>query len=203
VLRSRLFGAIKISLTVGVFAVPSIFSQTRNKTIEWPKVSVFNAGTKTGPHTHVTDRIDEIEIEAIMVEGHSVTIGEPFSAGDDWLKSMAFRVRNISGKQVKSVQITLVLPEMTFESPDIPFIDESAGVGNPKFISPGAEVELTVPSAGLYPCLVSRITERGSLARISRAEIHIIYVTSAEGTVWSSRCLKTVDPRNACPRAAP
>jgi hypothetical protein len=190
-----------IALVVSVFGNSSVFAQGQKKTIEWTQHSVFNAKALTEPDTHMTDQIDEIEIEAVTAEGQTVTIGEPFFAGD-WLKNIVFRVRNISDKQIKNIQITLVLPEMTSGSPQIPFLNKTLA-GTSLLMAPGSEVDLRVPAIKLYPWVVSKITEQGSLGRISRAQIYMVYLALSDGTVWSSGCMKTADLRNACPRPSP
>ena len=202
--RNRLLTArIAITFVFVSLALLPVFSQGQNKTIEWPKKSLYNTRPKAAPDAHITDRIDDVEIEGIVVESRLVKIGEPFVASDDWIKNIGFRVKNISGKQLTAVQISLVLPEMSEGSPQVPFCYGCASIEKQKGIVPGEEVELTMPAGGLYPWLKSRITEKGGLSRISKAQIHIVFVTLLDGTVWSSGCVKTADPKNACPRSSP
>jgi hypothetical protein len=187
-------------LMVILFASLPAFAQRQSKLIEWPKVSVYNSKTRTTTDNHIVDRIDEIEIQAILVEGQTIIIGERFSATDDWLKNISFRVKNVSGKQIKQIQITLVLPEI-FRSPQIQYVFRSE---KPSFIESGTEVQLTMPGGGLYPWVKSRIEEEQStLARVNRAQILVSYVTMADETLLSSDCVKTSDLRNACPYRTP
>ena len=149
----------------------------------------------------IKNRIDEIEIERIVVEGQQVQMGAPFPASDDWLGNIGFHIRNISDKQLAKIQITLVLPEISPGSPQIPFCYGCDPIEKQKGIKPGEEVQLTIP-IGLYPWVKSTIAEKG-VSRISKAEFLAVYLTLADGTVSASGCVKTADPKNACPSPSP
>ena len=187
-------------IIISTFAVVPVFSQTQTRTIEWQNKNPYTNYSKSGTDTHIKARIDEIELEGIVVEGRPINIGEAFPASDDWLKNISFRVRNISGKQLRKIQITLVLPEIKEGSPQIPFI---AHVDKEKGLAPGEEVELTIPVGGLYSWVKDRIAEKGSLSRITKADILAVFVSLPDGTVWSSGCVKTADTKNSCPSPSP
>lgn len=201
--RNRVFqSAITRLLIISTFAILPAFSQAQTRMIEWPKTSPYSSKARAAPDAHVKNRIDEIEIEGIVVEGLQIQVGEPFSASDDWLKNIGFRVRNISDKQVARIQITLVLPEIRSGSPQIPFCYGCDPSEKQKGIKPGEEVQLTMPGGGMYPWVKSTIAEKGIL-RISKAEFLAVFLTLADGTVWASGCAKTADPKNACPSPSP
>ncbi len=145
-------------------------------------------------------QIDAAEIEDIAVDGKSITVGQPFAAGDDWLKTFTVRVRDISGQRLVSAQVTLVLPEMGVGSPDIVFCYGCAAVEKEKGFMPGEVVELKMPGGGFYDWVRSRIAGKGSVSRITKTEIHHMYVTPPTGPKWFSGCVKTTNPGNACPR---
>src|SRR2546423_10825676 len=144
-LTSRIVRLLAILLLAGA----PVASQIKNRIIEWPEKSTFNSRTNTTPDNHVIDRIDEIEIESIVVEGQSVTIGEPFAAGDDWLREISFRVKNVSNRSIKHIQITLILPEIK-HGPDIPYLCLACGRKAENPLLPGLETDLTLPGGGLY-----------------------------------------------------
>jgi hypothetical protein len=175
-------------------------AQSQQKSIEWSSTPLSSHGVKATPGTHAFDQIDGIEIEDITANGQSLIIGQPFSAGDDWLGSLAFRVKNVSGQRLVMIQLDLVLPEMT-HTIDIPFV-----YGNPtekeKGVLPGEEVELRVPER-IYAWAKDRIVETGSLSRISRAQIRQMLVVLPNDTRWFSGCVKTTNAKNACPVATP
>ena len=194
--RSFLIGLIVLATLIA----PSVLAQSQQKSIEWSSTPLSSHGVKTTPDTRAFDQLDGIEIEDITANGQSIIIGEPFSAGDDWLGSLAFRVKNVSGQRLVAIQLDLVLPEMT-PTIDIPLI-----YGNPtekeKGILPGEEVELKTPG-GIYAWAKGRITETGSLSRISRAQIREMLVSLPNDTRWYSGCIKTANPKNACKVATP
>ena len=189
---------VKLVVLASLLASPTM-AQSQLKSIEWSSTPLSSHGVKATPGTHAFDQIDGIEIEDITANGQSIIIGQPFSAGDDWLNDITFRVKNASGQRLAMIQLDLVLPEMT-HSVDIPFV-----YGKPtekeKAILPGEEVELRVPG-GIYAWAKARILETGSLSRISRAQIRQMLVVLPNDTKWFSGCVKTTNPKNACPVAA-
>jgi hypothetical protein len=194
--RSFLIGLIVLATLIA----PSVLAQSQQKSIEWSSTPLSSHGVKATPGTHAFDQLDGIEIEDITVNGQSIIIGQPFSAGDDWLGGIAFKVKNVSGQWLAAIQLDLVLPEMN-HTVGIPFV-----YGKPtdkdKGILPGAEVELRVP-AGIYTWAKDRITETGSLSRISRAQIREMLVSLPNDTRWFSGCVKTTNPKNSCHVASP
>src|SRR5439155_18578974 len=85
-------------LTVTLLVWLPVFPQDQRKVIEWPTRSVYNSRTNTTPDNHIVDRIDDVEIEAITVEGQPINFGEQFNASDEWLKNISFRIKNVSAK---------------------------------------------------------------------------------------------------------
>jgi hypothetical protein len=119
-------------------------------------------------------------------------------AGDDWLKTITVRVKNVSGERLVRVQLTVVLPEMGSIARHSALL-RLCGSGKREGLLPGDVVELKMLGGGFYDWVKSRITESGSLSRISKVEIHHMYVTLPAGPVWFSGCVKTANPKNACP----
>jgi hypothetical protein len=54
---------------------------------------------------------DVLLVTGIEVAGHTVTPGQPFTAGDDWLRGLTVRFRNISAKPITYVQLGFSFPE--------------------------------------------------------------------------------------------
>ena len=90
-------------VTLMLAACASVLPQSQSRVIEWPKVSTFNSKTFTTPDNHYVDRIDEVEIESVNVEGPTVTFGSTFPASDEWLKNLSFKVKNVSTRKIKQV----------------------------------------------------------------------------------------------------
>ncbi len=201
--ENRLFSqAIVTVLGLLVFAATTDYSQTQNKVIVWSKSPIGSHNETTPPDVKLFPQIDGVEIEEIAVGGKSRIVGEGFAADDDWLKTITVRVKNISSQRLISVQITLVLPEMG-QSPDIPLCYGCAAAEKEKGIVPGESVELKMLGGGFYDWLRSRIAENGAVSRITKAEIHHVYVTLPAGPTWFSGCIKTANLKNACPHNTP
>jgi hypothetical protein len=187
-----------VTLIVLAAGITPAYSQSP-RTIEWPKDSMRNSRGRSGsPDLRLVDRIEQIEIETIKVEGQSITIGEPFAASDEWLQNTSFRVKNISGQELKFVQITLVLPEITEGSPQLPFVCNECRVDGKQIpITPGSEIELRIPST-IYEWAKGIIAQKSKLANITRAKILAVSVKTSDDLNWSSDCVKTRDGKSAC-----
>jgi hypothetical protein len=189
--------------TVFLVSAPA-FAQLQRQ-IEWPEKSKFNSKTDTTPDNHIIDRINEIEIEAILVNGREIIVGEPFSADTDWLKAISFRVKNVSDKPIRRIQITLVLPEIPEIKgrPQIHYLCLSCKGDGRDPLAPGAETELRMPEGGLYAWVKDRVNETTDFTQITRARIYSAWVTMDDGLVLWSDCIKTSNVRNACPYRTP
>jgi hypothetical protein len=139
-----------------------------------------------------------VEIVDLAV-GKPITIGEAFSADDDWLQSVVIRVRNISGQQLAAIQVTLVLPQLGPGSPDVVYCYGCAAEQKAKGIAAGEVVELKMIGGGFYDFVKMRAAEKGGIAQINKARIWIMNVSLPDKTRWVSGCIKTVDAKNACP----
>src|SRR3982751_2474450 len=53
-----------------------------------------------------------LEIVDIQVDGKTIKIGQPFTASEDWLNSLTFRVRNVSGKTIIILGFGVAFPEI-------------------------------------------------------------------------------------------
>src|SRR5712692_3961803 len=93
----------------------ALAAQESAKTLEWADHANIKTGMVDLPWSR---RIDEIELEDILIDGRSILIGQPF-IGD--IRSLVFRVKNISEGPVGFIQITVTLPEIK-HSPQIPFV---------------------------------------------------------------------------------
>jgi len=55
--------------------------------------------------SHDEDEEVPLELVGLEVAGMPVVLGQPFAAGDDWLKETTLRVRNISGKPIAAFSV--------------------------------------------------------------------------------------------------
>ena len=106
-----------------------MFSQTKNRTLQWAEIPISNRNTVGSPGTQVLAQIEVLEIKDISVAGKSITIGEPFAADDNWLTNLTFRVKNISDQSFTSIQIDMILPEIMPGGPLVSLCYGCGGVG--------------------------------------------------------------------------
>jgi hypothetical protein len=146
--------------------------------------------------------LDRVEIEKITA-GEPITIGQQFTAGDDWLQNLVIRVRNVSGQKVAAIQVTLILPQMGPGSPDVVYCYGCAPAEKAKGIADDEVVDLKMLGGGFYDFVKMRAAEKGGISQISKAQVRDMLVTLPDRTRWVSRCIKTADAKNACPLSAP
>jgi hypothetical protein len=112
--------------------------QRQNRILNW-----FEG--KPVPETKV------LEIVEIKVEGKPVRLGESFSSGRDWFKTLAFTVKNISAKPIKTVIISFNVPELDADGHkniwDMRYQIMRVGVSSSgadvwEYVPPGGEIDL-------------------------------------------------------------
>src|SRR5262245_12133735 len=114
----RLHTVTIISLIL--FSATVACSQAQSKVIKWQAQPMGSNNERWTGEEQLVRLIDQVEIESISV-GEPITIGKPFTADQDWLRNIVIRVRNISGKPIERIQITMVLPQIGPGSPDVPY----------------------------------------------------------------------------------
>jgi hypothetical protein len=179
------------------------FSQSQNKIVQWSGNHVGSYRPKTAPEVQWFSQIDGIEIQGFAVGGKSITLREPFAANDDWLRDFTVRVKNVSQESLMNVQLDVHLNQMTVPV-QVVFCYPCTGkaMEKGKRILPGEEVNLIMLSGGYYDWVKKQIARKYSPSQITKAEIEIVIVSLPDGKRWESGCVKTFDPKNACPSQA-
>jgi hypothetical protein len=190
------------SLSLILCAASLAAAQTPKKTVAWTPRPIGNNNERIAPGTKLYPQIEQMKILAVVSADAAITLGQPFAADDDWLRTLIIRVRNISAQPVTSIQMTLILPEMDNASPDIVYCYGCTQAEKEKGLGPGETVELKLLGGGFYDWVKSRADEKGGIALITKAQIREMFVTLPDGTHWLSGCVKTADPKNACPGSA-
>jgi len=101
-----------------------------------------------------------LEVIGFSLGGAPVTPGLAFQADDNWLTNLRVKVRNISGKSISHLRMTLALPEAKFTEDGRNYsmgisLDYKAGAkannesAEMKVILPGDEVELVYLDTGV------------------------------------------------------
>ena len=175
----------------------------QSKFIVWPKEPgryLRPSGTPGG-QANALKQFDTFQIEEILVEGKPITIGQPFTASDDWLNDITIRIKNISQQTFGTIQVTLVLPEIE-GGPYIPVCYGCAADQRGKGFAPGDEVELkTLRSEKFYSWVKTSIAEKRPLSAITTAQILLTLAKLPDGSSLLSECVRTANTLNACPRA--
>ena len=172
--------------------------QTSSRFLVWSSSPVGSNNERVAPGLDLRRQIVDAEIVEFLVEGRSINIGEAFSASDDWLRTMSFRVKNSSQRLMSTIQITLVVPDD--KKPHSPQIIYCYGCGEQqreKGIAPGDVVELTMPGGTFYDFVKERLQEKG-VTVVQRVEVSHMYVHFPDGPTLYSGCIKTTNPKNAC-----
>ncbi len=178
-------------LLLFLFVPQAIAAQEPAKTLEWEDHHNINSGRLDLPWSR---RIEEIELEDILIDGRSILIGEPF-VGD--IRNLTFRVKNISDGPISFVQITLTLPEVKVP-PQIPFV-RAGDIKTQKSLLPGDEAELKIPDRKLYDWVADTVAQQGrELKSIRRAAIDVVIIVSQKSGQLPGGCVKMRDPRNEC-----
>lgn len=141
----------RLLLILAALLLPvSTFAQTADRIIQRPEhpqsgPAVINAGAPSTP----TD-VEALEIVDLLVEGKPIKIGERFSAGADWLKTLSVRLRNASDKPIASLRIHFILPETKADNATSGFSlqygkELSTGIdyGPQRVIAPNEVIEIT------------------------------------------------------------
>ena len=187
-------------LAILIFSLTTVFSQNKERILHWSEPVNIISSPGSG-YLAVLPQIEALEIVDITAGGKSLTIGEVFSADDLWLKSLTFRVKNVSDLSFSVAQLNLFLPEIM---PGGPIVILCYGCGEAygkvKNIAPGDEVEMKV---AFYNWLTEQINAKSNLSSITKAEIRELIVTQPDGQKWMSRCVRTASPKNSCPKPAP
>ena len=193
----RLWFVLRISVFV-LLATTSVFSQSKNRVLNWAEIPISATNTIGTPGTQVLTQIEALEIKDISVGGKSITIGQPFAADDDWLTSLTLRVKNISDQTFSSIQIDLILPEIMPGGPLVSLC--CGGVGMERNIMPGDEVELNVVA---QKWVTDQIKSKSNPSSITKAQVQHISVKQPDGKKLLSGCMRTADPKSACPTVSP
>jgi len=187
-------------LGVGVLSVPSVFSQNKNRIVNWSEPPISNRNTKSSGDIQILAQIEALEINDITAAGKSITIGQFFAADDEWLKSLTVRVKNVSSLTISSAQMNLYLPEIMPGGPVVVLCYGCGDVASGQSIKPGEEVEMKLAFSSW---LTDKITAKSSLSMITKAEIHDTIIVLSDGTKSISGCVRTASSKNECPSSAP
>ena len=194
---------VAILLTILIFVVltttSSVFSQSKNRTVQWPEIPLSNRNMIGAAGTEVLAQIEVLEIKEISVAGKSITIGQPFAADDNWITDLTIRLKNVSDQTFSLIQIDLILPEIMPGGPLVSLCYGCGGLGIRQSITPGEEVEMKVV---FQQWVTDQIKSKSNPSSITKAQIQHISVKKPDGKKLFSGCIRTADQKSACPKSS-
>jgi len=173
-------------------------AQNQQKVLQWSDHPVGSHNEISTPPNQIVRQLELIEIEKITLHGQSITLGQPFSADEDWLRDLVFHVKNVSDRDIVGIQITLRLPEMK-TPPQVPYVAGCRHDKTQPCIRAGEEVEAKLSGEKLYEWVKKAVASETEMNKISKAWFYVVLVTLPGDVQWSSGCVKTADQKNACP----
>jgi hypothetical protein len=171
-------------------------SQSTKRMVHWPENPINYANAKSAD-SEMLEQIDMVEITDVTAGGKSVTLGQPFEADDEWLKTLSVRIKNVSQVSISKVQMNFFLPQLMPGGPLVALCYGCGDVGKGDPIDPGEEAEMKL---FYYSWLLDQINSKSSLSKITKAEVWHMRITTLDGRQFVSGCIKTADRKNACPK---
>lgn len=136
-----------------------------------------------------------IEIEEVRVAGKLVELDKPFTADDNWLQSLVVKIRNISGKPLRYIQMDFSLLDAKINDNSIVGFMFTHGIlcsdklnlpCNAKndclrLVMPGEEVEMKF-KFGLYTRTKALALQKTGISKFNRVRVGIAFVQFEDGT---------------------
>jgi hypothetical protein len=182
--------ALYISFAVITLSLCSYAQAT--KVIEVPLVAAYRGNVSGEDGKLIASDSKGLEIVEIRVEGKTVVPGQPFAAGNDWLGTLAVKVKNVSDKKISSIRLSFGLPEAKYRDGFNGFSLEYGkelstgidyGVQGP--IEPGQEVVLQ-RNERHYARDKEGIAKRSGISEFNLVRMGGGQVKFADGTSWFS-----------------
>ena len=188
-----------IFLPFSILITVSAYCQSAERLVAWPPFPQGNNSVKGEDGRAIPSDIKALEIIEVKVMRQPITIGQTFTAEGDWLKSLTLRVKNISGKPIRSIRVLFTLPEAKYNGGSMGFsleygkeLSSGFGYGGPKTIMPEEEVELA-RNEQRYSLEQKGIAKRTGRADFRKVLISNMVVLFEDGMVWMGRSIPVRD----------
>jgi hypothetical protein len=191
-------------MVILLFCVTPAFAQAPDGVILGPENPMGRLRQKQVKNMRLAEVDNPIEITNISVNGKSIIIGEAFLTPDNWIRTLTIRMKNISEQPIKSILMSISLPDVTLSNGMGRGFTLRGGTnptGKPKVIMPREEVELEWLEAE-YQMFQETNVRLNVSGNYKKAKIGMTSVIFTDGTLWGSDCLRATDPRNSCRGAA-
>lgn len=184
--------SVLVCSTVLLAASIAFAQEQQQRIIEWPPPpgKLIGPAIKGPDGKLIASEIVAVEIIAVVAGNQTVSIGQPFTAGNEWLRSFSVRMKNISDKPIVGARIDFGMPEAkSGESNLASNLEYGVGAGmgkglrEQKEVMPGEEFVLTRSSEG-YEHDQRFLKEKSGVEMISRVRLGLAWVKFADGTLW-------------------
>lgn len=144
---------------------------------------------------------EPLRIISIKATNKTITLGEKFEGGNDWLKDTSVRVKNISDKDIIYIEIDFNFPETKTSGNEMSYRLKTGhrpgahDINPPLLLKRNDEAVLKLDQEK-YDQLVRFIGQRHSISAIRKAIIRFGFVIFADGTAWSGGLFHRKDPNN-------
>lgn len=146
---------------------------------------------------------EPVEVVEVKAKGKRVKIGKRFDDDDDWVKGMAWTVKNTSSKPITYMAVSLDFPEtkssgnvMTFTLRYGQNLRAPALSGEPIYLMPGDTMPVALSDLK-YEELQKFIELRHPVKSLREVSLRMFEVRFADGTVWSGGSFFKPDPNNS------
>jgi len=163
-----------------------------SRSIYWPPAASEQAYVIGDSGRQIPSNSKALEIVDIKVEGKTIVPGQPFSAGNDWLKTFAVKVRNVSDRNIVSIRLFFSLPETKSGDKQAGFsleygkeLSTGTDYGVQAPVEPGQEVVLGRNDRH-YARDTEGIAKRSGITDFNTVIIAVSQVMFADTQLWSS-----------------
>lgn len=145
-----------------------------------------------------------VELVDIKMEQRSVGLSEKFSAGEDWLKGVEFKLRNVSKKKIIYIELDLNFPETVTGGNEMSFrisLGKRPGssLTNSKaalLVEEEEEISFVLDEAQ-YKRLTNFIEPRQPMSSINTVTMEIGFIIFSDGiTAWGAGNYYRQDPHD-------
>lgn len=189
-LRSIWLGTLAI--LIGVVIADSTFAQYQSATEPKQRTVRQFKGVRPEP----------VELRAVKEQNKRLVMGEPFEANEDWLKGMAFDLKNVFSKDITYIEVYLNFPETTSSGNEMAYVLKFGE--NPKtndiqkevpILKPGEEITLTLDE-NTYQRLSQFLQKRHPISSLTTVRVDFGLVVFSDHTAWQAGNYYKQDPVN-------
>jgi hypothetical protein len=178
----------------------ALYAQERSRLISVVRSGMTPSIREPGGRFVPTDLV-VVEVIEFKLAGVPIIPGQSFPAGDDWLKDLTVKVKNISAKPISYLSMDFAMPEAKYVKDgreyrmgySLEYKEGSRakeGAGEMKVVKPGEEAELVYlgPSYSLFRQRVAKDTGVTSITSLQSGGDMRVHFT--DGSIWMGSNLR-------------